>query len=119
MTIWRKSYGHTRLDSFCASILLVYKSIWFSHSKRLHLRNYIIYLLLSDAVRNKHKQDFEQWFCQVDAKDASQLGHGAQNVIENMAERLARGNPSDASTSSTLGSHAMLWNFKKGAKIEA
>ena len=49
------------------------RSVWFSHSKRLHLRNYVIYLLLSDAIRNKHKQDFEQWIHQVDAKDASQL----------------------------------------------
>jgi hypothetical protein len=56
------------------------RSVWFSHSKRLHLRSYIIYLLLSDEIRNRHKQDFEQWIRQVDAKDASQLGHGAQNV---------------------------------------
>lgn len=82
----------------------------FSHRKRLHLRNYIVYLLLDDSIRNDHKAKFGQWIQQSDARDAMHLSLQAGNVVENMADSLAAGG-------STLGAHAILWNCDAAAEL--
>src|SRR5262245_46835103 len=83
----------------------------FSHLKRLHLRNYIVYLLLDDSIYDDHKKKFEQWIQGSNANDAMQLSQQASNVVENMANSLA------ARGLSTLGAHAMLWNCDAAAAL--
>jgi hypothetical protein len=101
-------------------ILFALLLIWFimsmrlSQNKRLHLNYYIVYLLLSDATREKHKQDFEKLIREADEKDAASLSLKAYKALEGMADRLAAGDPNKASTSSVLGAHAMIWECKKG-----
>ena len=82
----------------------------FSHRKRLHLTNYVLYLLLDDSIRTDHKAKFGQWIQQSKAQDAMQLSLQASNVIERMADSLAAGG-------STLGAHAMLWNSDAAAEL--
>jgi len=88
--------------------------IWFfafyrhSHQKRLNLNYYIVYLLLNDEIRKNHKLDFEKWIRESEANDAMSLSLQAYSVIENMSDRLA-----DAQTSSALGAHGMIWNYKQ------
>jgi hypothetical protein len=82
----------------------------FSHRKRLHLRNYVLYLLLDDSIRMDHKAKFQQRIQQSNARDAMQLSSQAGNVIENMADSLGAGG-------STLGAHAMLWNSDAAAEL--
>ena len=54
-------------------------AIWFfmlyrhSHSKRLHLNCYIIFLLLHDEFRAKQKQDLEVWLRENSASNALAL----------------------------------------------
>jgi hypothetical protein len=104
---------------FLGWVLFVLLLIWFiagmrfSHKKRLHLNYYIVYLLLNDATREKHKQDFEKLIRETDANDASSLSLKAYNALEGMADRLAAGDPNIPSTSSVLGAHAMIWECKK------
>jgi hypothetical protein len=83
----------------------------FSHRKRLHLRNYIVYLLIDDAIREDHKAKFGQWIRQSNERNALQLSSMTNNVIESMADSLASGG------SSTLGAHAMLWNSDAAAEL--
>ena len=101
-------------------ILFVLTLIWFvfsyrlSHKKRLRLNYYVVYLLLNDAIREKHKMDFEGWLQNAQAGDASSLTLKALTALEDMANRLAVGDPANPASSSVLGAHAMIWNFKKG-----
>lgn len=85
-------------------------------SKRLHLVNYIVSLLLADSIRNDHKAKLEQWIQKSNARDAADLGLQANHVIENMAETLAAGG-SDPASSSTLGALATLWNSDAAAEL--
>ncbi len=81
-----------------------------SQRKRLNLRNYIVYLLLDDSIRNDHKTKFGQWVQQSNARDAMDLSTQASNVVENMADSLAAGG-------STLAAHAMLWNCDAATEL--
>jgi hypothetical protein len=100
-------------------ILFTLLLVWFfmstrlSQGKRLHLNYYIVYLLLDDTTRENHKRDFQKWIRESDAKDAMSLSFRACKFLENMADRLAAGDPRNPSTSSVLGAHAMLWQYKK------
>lgn len=102
---------------FVAGVLLLLL-IWgfflykISHTKRTNLNCYILYLLLSDRVRNDHKSKFEDWISTTETKDASALSLLAHKTIEQMADALA-----ETEGSSVLGSIAMLWKYKKGEKI--
>lgn len=87
-----------------------------SHRKRNALENYVIYLLLADEIRTQHAADFRRWITQSNAADAMALAIAAHRTVDNMAERLAAGDPQRAVTSSYLGSHAMLWHVKQGDK---
>ena len=101
-------------------ILFVLLLIWFvggmriSHNKRLHLNYYIVYLLLNDAIREKHKQNFVQYIQDSDAKDAMSLSLMAYKATEDLADRLTTGDPNNSSSSSALGAMAMIWECKKG-----
>jgi hypothetical protein len=90
-----------------------YKHMRFSHAKRLHLNYYTVYLLLDDEIRDHHKHNFQQWIRDSHAPDASSLSLAAYKTIENMADQLAIGDPTRATTSSILGASSMLWNYKK------
>src|SRR2546430_17672709 len=98
-------------------VLFILLLIWFfasyttSHRIRLNLRNYIVYLLLQDPIREYHKAKFEQWIQQSHAKDAMELSSAAHNVIEIMAGSLA------TKGGSTLAAHAMLWNSDAAAEL--
>ena len=101
-------------------ILFAVLLIWFvgsmriSHKKRLHLNYYIAYLLLNDAIREKHKQDIVKWIQDSDAKDAMSLSLMVYRAAEDLADRLATGDPNNPSSSSVLGAMAMICNCKTG-----
>jgi hypothetical protein len=76
-----------------------------SHKRRLYLRRYAGLLLLSDETRADHKRKFEDWIRARNATSATELLADAENVIENMAVRLA--------DSSALGTMSAIW---EGAK---
>jgi hypothetical protein len=95
---------------YVLGVLLVLGLIWwwlsinYSHTKRLHLNHYAVYLLLNDDIRTRHAADFRRWLQQASATDADQLTFLADKVIEDMADRLAYGSPG-----SLLGARAMAW----------
>ena len=95
---------------FALLLLLYVAGQIFSHRKRLHLRNYVLYLLPDDSIRTDHKAKFQQWVQQSNARDAMQLSSQASNVIERMADALGTGG-------STLSAHAMLWNSDAAAEL--
>lgn len=99
---------------FALAVIWHVSSQRLNHRKRNQLENYVIYLLLSDDIRAQHKTDFTQWIARTDAADALALSTAARRTVDNMAERLAAGDPQRPVTSSYLGSHAMLWNIKQG-----
>ena len=91
-------------------LFLYIAGLRFSHRKRLHLTNYVLYLLLDDSIRTDPKATFGQWIQQSNARDAMHLSLQASNVIESMADSLSAGG-------STLGAHAMLWNSDAAAEL--
>jgi hypothetical protein len=92
-------------------LLWYFASQTFSHRKRLHLRNYIVYLLIDDSIREDHKAKFAQWIRQSGASNALELSSMAHSVIESMADSLA------SKGSSTLAAHAMMWNSDAAAEL--
>lgn len=54
-------------------LLLWYFAQMNLHKKRLHLRNYNVYLLLSDRIRTNHRNKFEQWIRDAEVRGAFQL----------------------------------------------
>lgn len=74
----------------------------------VNLTAYVVYLLLSDEIREDHKTKFLDYIEQTrpQANDASELSSLAFNAIENISQQLA-------SSGSTLNAHAMIWNAKK------
>jgi hypothetical protein len=87
---------------------------WRAITESNHLTYYIGYLLLLDDTRAIHKQSFEDWLRQSDAKDASTLSTGAMQAIRQLADRLAAGDTKKPATSSVLGFNALIWNRKLG-----
>lgn len=84
-------------------------SMKYQHMKRLNLNHYIVYLLLNDEIRTKHKNEFGKWIQQSNAKDAMELSLAAGWTTENMADQL--------SSTSALGAHAMLWNSEYAKEL--
>jgi hypothetical protein len=101
-------------------ILLAVIVIWFlilyrhSHSKRLHLDCYITFLLLHDEFRCLQKRNFEEWLrTNRSNKKPPVLSHAAYTAIEELADRLAVGNPKKGGEGSlVLGSLSLLWNHR-------
>ncbi len=95
-------------------VLLGIIAIWFfvsyrqGHQKSLNLNYYIVYLLLNDSIRQSHKQKFEMWIRDAEAKDAISLSLKAYEAIEGIADELA-----DGELSSAVRSHGMICNYKK------
>ena len=93
-------------------------AIWFfmlyrhSHSKRLHLNCYIIFLLLHDEFRAKQKQDLEVWLRENSASNALWLSRTRLILaIEELADRLAAGDPKKSGEGSlVLSTHSLVWN---------
>jgi len=100
---------------FALAVAWHFFSLRLSIRRRIHLENYVVYLLMSDGIRQQHKADFERWIVQAKSPDALALSSAAHRVIDNMAERLGAGDPAIAASASILGAHAMIWQFKKGA----
>lgn len=90
-----------------AMVLFLVSLYWDSVKKRTNLKNYLIFLMLSDELFQNHKAKFQQWVREQrpKAKDAMHLTIGAQEVIEEVADNL--------SGTSATGAHASLWNFEK------
>lgn len=115
---WRRNgRGDSVMTGWIGWVLFGLLLLWyfasqrFAHRKRLHLRNYVVYLLLDDTIRNDHKAKFEQWIRESDASNALELSSMAHSVIENMADSLA------SKGSSTLAAHAMLWNSDAASEL--
>lgn len=88
---------------------------WRAINESLHLTYYIAYLLLLDDTRAIHKQSFEDWLRQSDAKDPGTLSNAARQAIQRLADRLAAGDPNKpAISSSVLGFSSLIWNRKLG-----
>jgi len=87
--------------------LWFFSSMRFSHTKRLNVRTYVIYLLLSDEIREDHKRKLHQWIRGAEMKDPHSLNYAAQNVVEVMADGLAE-------AGSLLAAGAMVWKVKTG-----
>lgn len=98
---------------FILTLLWAVAQLRLNHRKRLNLRAYIIYLLLADEIRARHKEDFQKLIRESRAADAMALGNQVHGAIENLADGLAQGKPGEAGTSSLLGTHALLWDVKK------
>lgn len=73
--------------------------------QRLHLESYIMYLLLDDNIRADHRQKFQDWIKQTEAKDASDLSFKAHVCVADMAESLAE-------NGSLLYAQALAWDCK-------
>lgn len=87
---------------------------WHSMTENTHLTYYIGYLLLMGETRAIRKQSFEQWIRESNAKEALTLSRAGMSAIQQLADRLAAGDPSHPATSSVLGFNAVLWNAKVG-----
>jgi len=83
----------------------------FSHKKRLHLRSYVIFLLLNDAVRDDHKGKLADWIQKSDALSPKELHDRADSVIENMADRFA------VSGNSLLAAVSLLWESEAASTL--
>ena len=88
-------------------LIWFFRNMRFSHMKRLNVRNYVIYLLLSDDIREDHKRKLHQWIRGAEMKDSHSLNYAAQNVVEVMADGLAE-------AGSLLAASAMVWKVKTG-----
>ncbi len=79
-----------------------------SHTKRIHLQSYIVYLLLEDTIRQDHKNKFITYIKELDESNIENIELLASNAIEVMSDGLAEeGN-------SLLASKAMLLNINRG-----
>lgn len=79
----------------------------YSHRKRLNQNTYIVYLLLSDEIREGQKRNFLAFLREERplAEDAEELTLSAFDAIEGVADKLAE-------SGSMLSAHAMIWNFE-------
>ena len=60
---------------------------------------------MSDEVREIHKQKFQEWVEQIDAKDYNELGSYAHQLIADIAEDMA-------ARGSLLTTNALMWYYK-------
>ena len=88
---------------------------WRAITDSNHLACFIGLLLLDDSVRAAQKQGFETWLRGSSATNAQVLSTRALQAIQNLANRLAAGDPSGRG-SSVLGFHALVWNHKNALK---
>ena len=75
----------------------------FSQPRRNHLLGYAVYLLLSDDIRERNKQDFLVWLRRQEAERPHRLWIKSSFAIERMSENLARGDEATGKGSSVLG----------------
>jgi hypothetical protein len=94
---------------FAILLTWYFYSMKYNHLKRIHLENYIVYLLLNDEIRENHKKKFGDWIRESDARNAMDLSLRTQKTIENMSDNF--------SETSTLGAHAMLWNSEYASEL--
>jgi hypothetical protein len=87
---------------------------WKAINESLHLVYFIGYLLLLDDTRAFQKRSFEDWLSKSDAKNAMDLSNAARVAIQELANRLAAGDPKKPTSSSVLGFHGLIWNRKLG-----
>jgi hypothetical protein len=112
-------FSATRLPLFLFSLATL-AAIWFAAlywkaiNESLHLVYFIGYLLLLDDTRAFQKRSFEDWLLKSDAKDAMDLSNAARVAIQELADRLAAGDPKTPKSSSVLGFHGLIWNRKLG-----
>jgi hypothetical protein len=85
----------------------------FSQRKRNHILGYAVYLLLSDEIRERNKQDFLIWLRRQEANGPHQLWFKSTFAIEKMSDDLARGDEATGKGSSVLGAPAMLWAARR------
>ncbi len=81
--------------------------------ERNNLTYYIAELLLSDEVRVAHKESLEKWLRNSTETKARVLSSRALLALQNMANRLAVGNPKQPLSSSVIGFQALIWNRKR------
>jgi hypothetical protein len=86
---------------------------WKAINESNHLVYFIGYLLLLDDTRAFQKRSFEDWLRKSDAKDAMDLSNKARVAIQELADRLAAGDPKKPSSSSVMGFHGLIWNRKQ------
>ena len=103
-------FGLLLLWHFAGSLL--------SRRKRLHLRNYIVYLLLDDPVRSDHKRKFEQWIQQSNAPMRGSWDSGPGTQLRIWLSRSPKAAPRLVRTRS-CGTVTRLPNFGRGAASEA
>lgn len=85
----------------------------YSHTKRLNLRSYVLFLLMEDVILENHKAKLKEWIRGSNARTSSELGERAQGVIEKMADTLAASNKEP----SLLAAMSMLWNSDAAADL--
>lgn len=86
----------------------------YSQTRRGHLQNYILFLLLDDRIRQAHQAALQRWIAAEPATTAIQLSTAAQGVVDHMAEQLARDIPDQPGTNAFLHAHRLLWYAKQG-----
>lgn len=105
--------------SWVGWILFILMCVWHvaslkgSHKKRLHLRSYVVLLLLNDTIRDSHKKKLADWIRESDARSGVELHKRTDDVIENMADQFA------VSGNSLLAALSALWNSEAASKLKA
>ena len=93
-----------------AWILLMALLVWHVASmtrtmrRRMHLSNYIIYLLVDDDIRADQKKKLEEWIPTSGAANASQLYSMTRSALESYIEGWAK-----ASGAPILATQSKLW----------
>ena len=87
-------------------LICFFMSMSRSHKKQSSLKNYIVCLLLSDDIRQNHKQNLEECIRDNNAINTLDLSHRAQDVVENMGLQLAESGLSHSV-------YAMVWKVKE------
>jgi hypothetical protein len=97
---------------FVLSVIWYFKSVTFSHRKRIHLNCFVTYLLLSDEIREAQKKGFQNWIRAADASDPQALIDGAFQATERLADELALA-AEKPGASSLFGARGMIWAYKE------
>ena len=93
-----------------------FRQYWRSLTREGYLADFVIYLLLSDSIRNTRKRELEQ-IIQEDERNMDQLHLSIRKLIINLAGTLAQGKSSNPGPSSILGAFTMILRVKKGEPI--
>ncbi len=88
---------------FTLMFILYWTYARFQMRKRFNVSGYVIYLLMSDTIREDHKRKFQDWIRETEAHDLMSFGQKAHDVIENMA-----------GMTDLLAVTGMVWKYKAG-----